>query len=380
MPGHGDALARDFRARGSSARLAPPLDRAHGGDVELWARRAGIDSAGLIDFSASINPLGPPPAARKAFRQSYGALSRYPDPYGDRLKAALAERHGFDAAQVLLGNGSTQLIYLLCAALRPRRACIVGPAFSEYANALALAGAEVRWFDLDARDGFRLDSEGVIAAWPSDCDIMFLASPNSFTGRLVARADLEKFAALAAARRTLLVVDEAFVDFIEEASVKALARDNPYLIVLRSLTKFFSLPGLRLGYMLGEPSKIASLAAFQEPWSINAPALSVALACLEDSAFAAHTQRWLARERGFLFRRLAGITWLRAYPADANFLLVRMTGASAEATKLQEFLLRRKILIRTCGFRGLGPEYLRVAVRRRHENRGLVAALGEWAG
>src|SRR5690606_19295060 len=126
MSGHGDSLARDFRPAVDRARL---IDRTHGGDVERWARSAGVEPCEIVDFSASINPLGPPHAARKAFIESYGEISRYPDPYGDKLKSALAKRHEMTPAEVLVGNGSTQLIYLLCAALRPRKALIVGPAF-----------------------------------------------------------------------------------------------------------------------------------------------------------------------------------------------------------------------------------------------------------
>ena len=109
-----------FVATVDGARLAPHLDRTHGGDVDAWARSAGVEAGEMLDFSASINPLGPPSSAREAFVESYAEISRYPDPYGDKLKEALAERHGMSPAEVLIGNGSTQLIYLLCAALRPR--------------------------------------------------------------------------------------------------------------------------------------------------------------------------------------------------------------------------------------------------------------------
>ena len=143
MSGHGDSLARDFRPAGDRARLAPRLDRTHGGNVDAWASSAGVEVGELLDFSASINALGPPSSAREAFVESYAEILCYPDPYGDKLKEALAERHGLSPAEVLIGNGSTQLIYLLCAALRPRNALIVGPAFSEYANALTLIGAKV---------------------------------------------------------------------------------------------------------------------------------------------------------------------------------------------------------------------------------------------
>jgi hypothetical protein len=198
MPGHGDSLARDFRAAVDRAQL---VDRTHGGDVERWAQSAGIQPSEILDFSASINPLGPPTTARKAFIESYGAISRYPDPYGDHLKRALARRHGMDPAEILIGNGSTQLIYLLCAALRPHTALVVGPAFSEYRNALALAGARIRTLFLAADNGFQFSMKDFLTAWEADCDIAFLTTPNSVTGQLIPKTQIENIADFAFTRK-----------------------------------------------------------------------------------------------------------------------------------------------------------------------------------
>jgi threonine-phosphate decarboxylase len=379
MSGHGDALARDFCAAIDGPRLETPLDRRHGGAVDAWARGAGVEAGEILDFSASINPLGPPPLARKAFVKSYGEVSRYPDPYGEKLKAVLAERHGMSSAAVLVGNGSTQLIYLLSAALCPRQALIVGPAFSEYANALTLRGAAIRQLILSADDGFQFSTPRFMAAWDKGCDLVFLATPNSATGQTISRVEIARIADAALARHSFVVVDEAFVDFVENESVKMLVRHNPYLIVLRSLTKYYALPGLRLGYLLAEPSNVARLAAYQEPWSVNAPALSVAVACLEDAGFAMKTARWLEKERSFLSRRLAALPGFHPFPSQANFLLVKIARSGIDALQLRSFLSKKKILIRACdSFAGLGAAYFRVAVKRRTDNLRLLAALEEW--
>jgi threonine-phosphate decarboxylase len=379
MSAHGDSLARKFRATFNDARIKPRLDRAHGGDVDAAARQAGLNAGEIIDFSASINPLGPPPSARKAFINSYGEISRYPDPYGEKLKSALAERHRLKPVEVLVGNGSTQLIYLLCAALHPRTALIVGPAFSEYANALALAGANIRSISLTVDSGFQFSTEKLLAAWEKDCDILFLATPNSVTGQLIPKAEIENIARLALIRKSFVVIDEAFIDFAEDQSVKMLVRHNPFLIVLRSLTKYYALPGVRLGYVIGEAGTVAKLADYQEPWSVNGPAMSVALACLADGGFEAKTQGWLERERQFLFNRISTLEGLQPFPSRVNFFLVKITKPGIDATELRSFLLRRKILIRACSsFTELGGDYFRVAVRRRKDNLRLLAALREW--
>ena len=284
-----------------------------------------------------------------------------------------------NAAEVLIGNGSTQLIYLLCAALRPRTALLVGPAFSEYANALALGGANVHQFTLTDADGFQFSLQQFMTAWDKDCDIVFLATPNSATGQLIPKTALETIARVALKRKTVVVIDEAFIDFVEAESVKMLVRENPYVIVLRSLTKYFALPGLRLGYLFGETRRVAQLAAYQEPWSVNAPALSVALACLKDAGFTRKTQRWLEQERKFLSERLAAIEGLRPFASRANFLLVKIDENRTDALQLRSFLSQKKILIRVCNsFTGLGGDYFRVAVKRRRDNVRLLAALKEW--
>jgi threonine-phosphate decarboxylase len=379
MPGHGDSLARDFRAAVDAARLRPRLDRIHGGDVDALARSAGIEAGEILDFSANINPLGPAASARKAFVKSYGEVSRYPDPYGHKLKKALAGHHGMNPTEVLIGNGSTQLIYLLCAALRPRNALIVGPAFSEYANALALGGASIRQFTLTDDDGFQFSMQRFMTAWDKDCDIVFLPTPNSVTGRLIPKTEIEKLAQVASTRKAFIVIDEAFVDFVEKESVKTLVRQNPYLIVLRSLTKYYALPGLRLGYLFGEARRVAQLAAYQEPWSVNAPASTVALACLKDARFAMKTERWLEEEKKFLSDRLSTIEGLHPFASRANFLLVKIDRNGLDALQLRSFLLTKNILIRACdSFAGLSANYFRVAVKRRKDNLVLLAALREW--
>ena len=295
------------------------------------------------------------------------------------LKEALAKRHGMKTAEVLVGNGSTQLLYLLCAALRPRMALVVGPAFSEYANALALAGSRISSLSLSVDDAFQFSTKKLMAAWDKNCDLLVLATPNSVTGQLIAKAEIETIARLALVRKSFVVVDEAFIDFAEDESVKMLARNNPFVIVLRSLTKYYALPGLRLGYLLGQARTVAQLAAFREPWSVNGPALSVALACLTDAGFTAKTERWLEQERAFLLQRLTKLQGFHPFSSRTNFLLVEIEKRHGDALQLRSFLLRKKILIRPCNsFAELGGDFFRVAVRRRKDNRRLLAALNEW--
>jgi threonine-phosphate decarboxylase len=378
MFGHGHSIARDIRADIDGPIVGYPLDREHGGDVYAWARQARADPESLVDFSASINPLGPPASARRAFQKSYSDAKRYPEPYCEQLKEALAKHHGMKPDEILIGNGSTQLIYLLCFALRPRKALVVGPAFSEHANALILAGAKVSFLSLTADLDFKFSTEDFMAAWEKAPQLAFLTTPNSVTGRLIPKTEIEKIARFALLKRRFLVIDEAFIDFVEWESVKQLVRNNPFLIVLRSLTKYYALPGLRLGYLLAHSQGAAQLAAYLEPWSVNGPAQTVARACLADRNFALKTDRWLRQERDFLTQGLIALKQFQPYPSSTNFLLVRIVN-SASAAGLRSFLLHRKILVRACdSFTGLGSNYFRVAVRQRKDNLLLLEALREW--
>jgi len=313
-----------------------------------------------------------------AFHKSYAEVSRYPDPYGEELKEALAKRHQMKPAEIMLGNGSTQLVYLLCFAMRPRKALVVGPAFSEHTNALTLTGAKVCFLSLTANSDFSFCTEDFLAAWAKADDMAFLTTPNSVAGQLIPRAEIERIAGIALSRRRFLVIDEAFIDFVEGESVKQLVRDNPYLIILRSLTKYYALPGLRLGYLFAHPRTVAQLTGYLEPWSVNGPAQNVALACLSDQGFGLKTARWLQRERHLLAQALIELKGFAPYPSNANFLLVRTTHG-ADALELRAFLLHKKILIRACNsFAGLGSDHFRIAVRGPKDNRRLLEALREW--
>jgi len=340
----------------------------------------GIDAKEIIDFSSSINPLGPSPTARRAFLKSFSEISRYPDEEGHELKGALAQRHGIKADQVLLGNGSTQLIRLLCRALRPRKALVVVPAFSEYDNALKLMGTEIQPHFLLAKYEFRLPIQDFIDGWGHGLEMIFLSNPNSVTGRIVPRKEMEEIIRIALNRRVYLVVDEAFMDFAEPESIKDWIQENPYLIVLRSLTKYYALPGLRIGYLLAQSRTVKLLGLHQEPWSVNGPAQRVALACLHDAKFEFKTSRWLERERTFLLNAIANLEGFHTFPSQVNFVLIRLEGEQTNALDLRRFLLQRKALIRACDtFLGLGRNYFRVAVRVRKDNTQLIRGIRDFS-
>lgn len=330
---------------------------AHGGDVYRYGK-------GVIDFSANINPLGLPKSIKKAIYGNLDKILHYPDPAARNVREKIAEYWGMACENILLGNGSAELIYLIFSCFRPKTAAIPVPTFSEYELAARRAGSRIQFLKLKEEEGFRLNQD------PTGSDILFVCNPNNPTGNLI-------FEDLRGMER-LVVVDECFMDFLPDQKDHTLiwqAAKSRNLIVLRTFTKFFAMPGLRIGYLIAHKEIINKLRQHQPPWNTNCLAQIAAEIILNDTGYIEKTHRLIEKERNFLFERLAKIDGLRPYPSVANFLLVRTENSSLD---LKESLIKRQILIRDCSnFRGLSDRYIRVAVRLRKENLQLLAALKE---
>jgi threonine-phosphate decarboxylase len=347
---------------------------AHGGDVYQLARTLGIAPGDLLDFSANINPLGFPPGVNDAVQEALEKIVHYPDRRCLELRQALAAFHGLTPEQILVGNGSTELIYLAARALRPKRGLIVTPAFSEYEQALNAARVPAAFHATGEADDFTLHE----VPEPQAGDLVFVAQPASPSGALLAPELFLQVAARVQAAGAWLLLDEAFVDFVEEASFKIHLGQFPGLLILRSFTKFFGIPGMRLGFLLGAPELLAQLGEAQEPWSVNTMAQCMGRACLADEAYRRETRALIQRERQFLFNGLAGLPGLTPFASAVNYLLVKLTRPGASAARLQRQMLAHRIMIRDASnFRGLDERFFRVAVRNREENTRLLKALAE---
>lgn len=349
----------------------------HGGNVFALARSLGIAPEELADFSASINPLGPAPGVREAIDASFGRLVHYPDRQAAELRRALAGFHGVDPSSIAVTNGSTELIYLLPRTLPGRRGLVVAPAFSEYARSLERAGWELDHFVLSPADGFDLSLDRLAERLAEGVDLLFLCNPANPTGALLPPATVERVLALCRNAGTFLALDEAFMDFREGESAKRIVTEAGGGVVLRSMTKFYAIPGLRLGYAIGSAEMVERLSSLLEPWSVNTLAQAAGVASLADIGYREMTVRSCNAERESLYRGLAGLPGLKPYPSAANYLLVELVnGISAPA--LRDELLRRRIMIRDCtNFTGLDGRFFRVAVKGRSDNGRLLAALGE---
>ena len=260
----------------------------HGGNVYRAAQELRLPVERILDFSASINPLGPPAVARRAIRSALKQITHYPDPDCRQLRQALAQQCGVDPGMILVGNGSTELIHLLPRALAIKSALIIGPTFEEYARALQDAGSTVRYVQARREERFRPPVTEVLRALSAKrprFDAVFVCNPNNPTGQVITRPMMRELAEVIERRQRWLIVDEAFIDYCQNQSVVSLLSAHPRIVVLRSLTKFYAMPGLRVGYLLGASKVVDQMKDRQPPWSVNSLAQAVSCAVLRDRAY-----------------------------------------------------------------------------------------------
>ena len=339
----------------------------HGGNLRQLAQAAGLSECDVLDFSANLNPLGPPEWLRPLISSQIGALAHYPDPDCLALREAVAARYGVVAGEVIAGNGSTEVLHLLARVLaQPTKshALVPVPAYSDYAHAASLAGMRVETLpledDLDRHPGI-------------DNAVVFLGRPNNPTGTVIAAGTLRALAARHSS--SIFVVDEAFGDFVE--GFESLTCQRPANVaVLLSLTKIFAIPGLRLGCAVADENLIQRMRDLQPAWSVNTLAQAVGVAALSDAGYVRRTREYVSRQRENLAAELCALPGLTVLPGQANFLLARIDRVGMDARLLAKQLLSCGIAVRVCdNFEGLDARFFRVAVRTEKENARLVDEL-----
>jgi threonine-phosphate decarboxylase len=357
-----------------------------GKTIYRLAAELKMQERGVIDFSASVNPLGVSKKVKADLRKHLKYLHHYPDPEAQRLRKRLAQYFAIDPETILCGSGSTELLYLMPKVLNPARVLIPAPTCPEYERACRMRSeTRIAYFALKEEDGFHLDADRFIDALPeggnselsipdtsAPCAIAFLCNPNNPTGRLLSRPEIVKIGDAARNKRCYLVVDEAFIDFCSDGSVIGEATGNPFLIVVRSMSHFYSLAGLRIGYGIFPQHLVRRLRAYREPWTVvNSLAQRAALTALKDKAYRKETMGLVTEEKRFIEKHLRKLG-IAFFPSDTNYYLLKMH----DACEISRALKKRGILVRECAdFKGLGNSYLRIAVKSHRANAVLMKEL-----
>jgi histidinol-phosphate aminotransferase len=340
----------------------------HGGLSPTELRALGLNREEVIDFSVNLNPLGIPPGVKKALEKL--DLSCYPDPENLELKEALARVVGVHPDQIVIGNGSTELIYLLAHAFLKKGDVVVllAPTFGEYEVAARLAKTEVIVLRAEEREGFIWDIRKV-SQQIQNCKpaLVFLCNPNNPTGVYMDRESIETV--LTSIGGGLLVLDEAYITFVQKPwnACALLSRRN--IVILRSLTKNYALAGLRLGYALCSSEVAKTLVEHQPSWSVNLAAQVAGVAALAEDQYLAHAKKIIEEGKNYLQKELEALGY-KEFPSAANFLLVKV----GDAPVLRYQLLTKGVCVRDCSSFGL-PEYIRIGVRTLEECKRLILVI-----
>lgn len=356
--------------------------RVHGGNVYEIAEKFRLKLEDIIDFSASVSPLGVPEIVMQAVKSSLRKIAHYPDPDCLVFRNAAASELGINSENILAGNGTAELIYLIVRMVLPRCTVLPIPTFSEYEYAVNSIGGQIKYVQLQAGGyNFSLSIDDFCQSIRG-ADLAFICNPNNPTATLLGRDELREILEVGKANRCLIVVDEAYMDFVEGGSDYSLVNqilnyDN--LIILKSLTKVYSLPGLRIGYAIGSKPLIDKMKNLRDPWSVNTLAQAAGAAALKEKDYRTRLQELVWEERQYLYEEIKKLPGLKPYIPTANFLLVNTYETGITAAQLQEVLARIGLLIRDCrSFKGMGTYFFRIAVRKRSENTRLIHAL-DWA-
>ena len=334
----------------------------------------------MLEFSGPINFLGPSPKAVEAVKQYANLIQFYPDPNPVEFKSEIAKYigHGVDEENVILGNGSIELIYTITEILpRGFKSLIPVPSFSEYEKAALRVGGEAVFVQLP--ENFALETEKIKRAVTGDTKIMCICNPHSPSGTLYSKETVLDLVDFCHKKDIIFSVDENYIEFAEKGQDTTLAgmvKEYENLFVIRSVTKFYGMPGIRFGYGIAAGNLIEKLETVRLPWSINGLAGVATLAAFKDTEFIENTKRTIAKERAQFAKNLSEIEGLHVYPSVTNFLLVKILNRKITSTMLKELLAKERILIRDCcTFVGLDDSYFRVTVRSAEDNQKLVETL-----
>ena len=343
---------------------------AHGGLYSISNPRLGI-----LDFSSNINPLGPSPMVLRTIKNKLNTLQIYPDSESLKLRKNLQSYTKIPLSQIVVGNGATEIIYNFCKAFLSEKTPVLipVPTFGEYEVAAKLAGAKVGFYKtMDLKKNI----DDFISKLPNN-GCIFICNPNNPTGFLLSKNYLKKIIIAANKKNTLVFLDECFIELVPDynESIITLAKKYDNLFILRSLTKSFGLAGIRIGYGIGTKKLVSILNQIKIPWNVSGLAQYAASAAISNPNYLDKAKKIIRTELNYLKNNISKLENFYCYDSVTNFILIK---SKLNSSKLQQKLLKKKILIRDCSnFRGLNNYYIRIAVKTRKENQRLVHALGE---
>ena len=340
----------------------------HGGDIYSNAYKGKI-----IDFSSNINPLGPPEKLKEELEKAYSELTAYPDINYRELKSNIAEYLRCSLGEVVLGNGAVEIINNVC--LMFDRIIVFTPCFSEYIKRPAILGKEVKTLPLD--HDFKINIKSIEDSLKKG-DVLILGNPNNPTGLRIPEEELKRIYSIVKQKDAFLLLDEAFFEFCpKDYDSVELFRGKENICVIRAATKFFALPGIRLGYGATSTAFAEKYGEVESPWSVNSYANAAARCIFRDKEYIEKTKQNINRERDYLFKELFKIQWVKPYKSNSNFILIKLLKYD-ENIIFDQFIKAGIMIRRASNFEDLDHSYIRIAVKDHQSNKKLIKLFQEF--
>ena len=378
----------------------------HGGNIYKVFREKNIKE--ILDYSSNINPYGIPESLKKRITENLEVLERYPDPDYVELRQKLANLNKVNLSDIILGNGATEIIFLFMKVINPKKILIVSPTFGEYERAVKateISGdtvdlscsngdnknienkkIEIEYFELKESDDFKLNIENLKNELENKYDLLIICNPNNPTGKFLKLAQTEEILKECNKYDTKLFIDEAFIEFLSDGMKESIINteeNKKNLFVTRAFTKFFAIPGLRLGYgMYFDKELEQKISEKKEPWSVNNIAEMAGLTVLDDTEYIGKTLKWITEEKIYMYEKLNEISGIKVYETEVNFITGKideklfLEGLNVKI--LREKMLEQGILIRDASnFNFLDERFFRLAIKDRASNERVIEAMKE---
>lgn len=360
-------------------------DHFHGSDLEKIEEIYGIKKENIISFSANVNPLGLSPLLKSELANNLDVISSYPDREYKKLRQTIADYCGTTYENVLVGNGSTELISLFIKFIHPAKAMIVGPTYSEYEREIALGGGKSVYFPLEEAEDFSLNIEKLIQSLNDSLDLIVMCNPNNPTSTAITRSDMRHILDECKKHDIFVLVDETYIEFTENYDkINCIKLTDSYnnIVILRGISKFFASPGLRLGYAVcGNRDLCSNISSVKDPWTINSLAEVAGRLMFNDTEYINATRRLIFGERKRVCEALSQIPGIKVYEPLANFVLCRITKENVDADILFDKAIMHNLMIRNCSsFPFLDNSYFRICFMNPGDNDKLLAVIRETLG
>lgn len=348
----------------------------HGGNIYDFTKEQRDK---ILDYSSNINPLNINPSIKKIILKNLDSMNRYPDIKYLELRKSIADFNGITYEKIVPGNGATEVLFLYCKSENFKRATIVTPTFGEYERALKNNSIKVDYSYLKEKNKFEIDIKQILEKDIfSDTELVVLCNPNNPTGRFIPLEQIKLLNDELKKKGIKLFIDECFIEFISgwrEKSAVNLQDEN--IFILRAFTKYFAIPGLRLGYGISFcKDKIDKILEIKEPWSINNFAEAVGREIIKDSAFIEKTDKWIESQKKWFYECLTRVNHILPFKTETNFILIKLLNMTSKEFKKE--MLKRDVLIRDASnFEGLDDSYIRVAVKTRKNNTKVLNTIME---